>query len=150
MAFLPKEVFQTIIAATPLLSIDLVIQNTKGEYLVGLRTNRPAQNYWFVPGGRVQKNEKLDCAFKRLTRAELGLELGRESAEFMGVFEHLYDDSAFDETTSTHYVVLGYKLKLDIDLATLPNEQHNNYKWMSVDALLNSADVHLHTKWYVQ
>ena len=28
------------------------------------RTNRPAQGYWFVPGGRVQKDETLEAAFE--------------------------------------------------------------------------------------
>lgn len=149
MAFLPQNVFQTVIGATPLVSIDLVVQNSKGEYLLGYRTNRPAQNYWFVPGGRVQKNEKLEAAFKRLTLGELGEELAREDAEFMGVYEHLYEDSAFNENETTHYVVLGYQLTLDIDLTQLPQEQHNKYCWMTAETLLQRNDVHTHTKWYV-
>ena len=90
MAFLSESTFQTIIGATPLVSIDLIVKNAKGEVLLGYRTNRPAQGYWFVPGGRVQKNERLDNAFLRLTKAELGVAIQRASATFMGVFEHLF------------------------------------------------------------
>ena len=89
MAFLSESTFQTIIGATPLVSIDLIVKNTQGEVLLGYRTNRPAQGYWFVPGGRVQKNERLDKAFLRLTKAELGVSIPRSAATFMGVFEHL-------------------------------------------------------------
>ncbi|MGB0217555.1 MAG: GDP-mannose mannosyl hydrolase [Alteromonas oceani] len=149
MAFLSESTFQTIIGATPLVSIDLIVKNARGEVLLGYRTNRPAQGYWFVPGGRVQKNERLDKAFLRLTEAELGVAIERSAATFMGVFEHLYDDSAFDEAVSTHYVVLGYELELDISLDALPKEQHNQYGWMTPKELLNRDDVHVHTKWYV-
>lgn len=150
MTRLSQQVFQTVIEATPLISIDLILENANGDILLGLRTNRPAQGYWFVPGGRVLKNEKLDAAFLRLTEAELGLALQRSDASFLGVFEHLYDDSAFDESVSTHYVVLGYKLKLDIALEALPVEQHNDYAWVSKEDLLSRDDVHVHTKWYVE
>ena len=150
MAFLSESTFQTIIGATPLVSIDLIVKNTQGEVLLGYRTNRPAQGYWFVPGGRVQKNERLDKAFLRLTKAELGVSIPRSAATFMGVFEHLYDDSAFDEAVSTHYVVLGYELELDINLDELPKEQHNQYCWVASDALLSRDDVHVHTKWYLE
>jgi colanic acid biosynthesis protein WcaH len=51
--FLDDTTFKTVIASTPLISIDLVVKNTKGEYLLGYRNNRPAQGFWFVPGGRI-------------------------------------------------------------------------------------------------
>jgi colanic acid biosynthesis protein WcaH len=38
--FLDDTTFKTVIASTPLISIDLVIKNTKGEYLLGYRNNR--------------------------------------------------------------------------------------------------------------
>ena len=75
--WLDVTTFETVVASTPLISIDLLVQNEHGEYLLGLRNNRPAQGYWFVPGGRVLKNETLDGAFKRLTFEELGIELKR-------------------------------------------------------------------------
>lgn len=149
MSRLSESLFQTVINATPLVSIDLVIRNSSDEILLGFRTNRPAKGYWFVPGGRVQKNESLDNAFLRLTETELGVSIARDTAEFMGVYEHLYEDSAFDENVSTHYVVLGYALTLDLALDKLPKEQHNQYCWMSKDELLSREDVHKHTKWYL-
>lgn len=53
--WLDATTFETVIVYTPLVSIDLLVKNRKGEYLFGLRKNRPAQGYWFVPGGRLQK-----------------------------------------------------------------------------------------------
>ncbi|MEG3766085.1 GDP-mannose mannosyl hydrolase [Alteromonas sp. 14N.309.X.WAT.G.H12] len=150
MTFLSQQDFTTVIAGTPLVSIDLIVENSDGEVLLGYRTNRPAKDYWFVPGGRILKNEKMDDAFLRLTKTELGRQIPRSKGQFLGVFEHLYDDCVFDEGIATHYVVLGYKLILDIGLQALPQEQHNEYRWFSVAEMLASDTVHKHTKWYVQ
>ncbi len=111
--WLPDQVFKTVIQSTPLISIDLVVRNEKNEVLLGKRLNAPAKDYWFVPGGRIQKDESLDDAFKRLINEELGLNLNikRLETNFLGVYEHFYDDNVFDELTSTHYIVLGYEIR---------------------------------------
>jgi len=146
--YLDKQTFTTVIDSTPLISIDLVIENSQGQALLGLRNNKPAQGYWFVPGGRVLKNETLDDAFSRLCKDELGVEFTRQQAEFVGTFEHFYDDCVFNDSISTHYIVLGYKLSLDLDIENLPQLQHNQYQWFDVGAIALSDKVHLHTKWY--
>ncbi len=50
--WLDRDTFKTIIDTTPLVSIDLLLRNAQGQILVGKRVNRPAQGFWFVPGGR--------------------------------------------------------------------------------------------------
>ncbi|HCB8003312.1 TPA: GDP-sugar hydrolase WbdI, partial [Escherichia coli] len=52
--FITSDKFREIIKLVPLVSIDLLIENENGEYLFGLRNNRPAKNYFFVPGGRIR------------------------------------------------------------------------------------------------
>lgn len=64
--WLSDETFKSVIQHTPLISIDLIVRNEQGEVLLGKRVNAPAKGYWFVPGGRVRKNETLDDAFVRL------------------------------------------------------------------------------------
>lgn len=140
--------FQNIIQNTPLVSIDLIIKNAQNQVLLGRRNNRPAQGYWFVPGGRIRKNETLAQAFKRLTCAELNEEFLLDNACFLGVFEHLYPDSVFDSEISTHYIALGYQLIVDISFNTLPVDQHHKYQWLAINDLLNDAYVHEYTKAY--
>ena len=41
--FLRPEDFATVVRSTPLISIDLIVENDSGEFLLGKRTNRPAQ-----------------------------------------------------------------------------------------------------------
>ena len=147
--FLSDDTFKAVISATPLVSIDLVIENSEGQYLLGHRANRPAQGLWFVPGGRILKDESIADAFSRLTNVELGLSLIIDEAVFYGVYEHFYDDCAFGDERTTHYVVLAYKINLDISLNELPRIQHNDYKWFLKIELLNSEVVHEHSKWYL-
>ena len=145
---LALNTFKTIVASTPLISIDLVICNSKNQALLGLRNNRPAQGYWFVPGGRICKDETFDIAFQRLTIDELGINYNINDATFIGHYQHLYPDNFSDEKFSTHYVVLGYLIKKNFDLNKLPLEQHKNYQWWNIDELLNSSEVHDNTKAY--
>jgi colanic acid biosynthesis protein WcaH len=50
---------------------------------------------------------------------------------------------------TTHYVVLGYALTINIDLANLPQEQYKQYAWFTANDMLRREDVHRHSKWYV-
>ena len=150
MAYLDAETFRDVVAATPLVSIDLLVEDEQGQYLLGQRNNRPAQGCWFVPGGRIQKNERLDAAFQRLTQGELGGRFSRDQARFLGVYEHLYDDSVFGPAPNTHYVVLSYHLTVKRDLLALPLEQHSRYRWWRAAELLASDEVHPHSQVYVQ
>ncbi|WP_312485927.1 GDP-mannose mannosyl hydrolase [Stutzerimonas nitrititolerans] len=151
--WLDEDAFQGVVASTPLVSIDLVVQNKHGELLLGHRLNRPAQGFWFVPGGRIQKNETLDEAFRRLTSGELGSAFDRASARLLGVYEHFYTDSVFgtaEDGIDTHYVVLGYHLRLPIDHAlTLPSDQHSAYRWCSLNEVEASSEVHANSRAYL-
>ena len=146
--FLDKETFRTVVRFAPLVSIDLVVINSQGQVLLGQRTNRPAQGFWFVPGGRILKNEAMAAAFLRLSKAELGFASELGDAEFLGVYEHFYTDNFFGTDFSTHYVVLGYRLVHDLDLNSLPDAQHHSYRWFDVAELLASVQVHDNTKAY--
>jgi len=70
---LDNGTFKTIVATTPLVSIDLLVRDTEGNILLGKRVNRPAQGDWFVPGGRVLKDEPIEQAYTRLLKIELGM-----------------------------------------------------------------------------
>jgi colanic acid biosynthesis protein WcaH len=154
---LDDSTFKTVIDCTPLISIDLVVRNSHGKILLGERINRPAQGFWFVPGGRIFKGESLAVAFKRLTLNELGIEIDIIDASYLGLYEHFYDDSFYtdeskDMSISTHYVVSGFEVLLPLtehlSANNLPAEQHGAYQWFAEDVLIASKFVHVHSKWY--
>lgn len=128
----PQE-FLNVVKNTPLVSIDLVVCSPLRRILMGKRINRPASGYWFVPGGRIYKNESLPEAFRRISAAELGTARDLTDAELLGAFTHRYDDNfAGAPDTGTHYVVLAYQLNLETEQLPhhLPVEQHQGYRWV--------------------
>lgn len=149
--FLSKQRFSQVVESTPLVSIDLVIEDESGQVLLGERLNRPAQGFWFVPGGRILKDEKLEDAFFRLTSEELGRGFKLSQATLLGPYTHLYDDNVFGNEFTTHYVAIAYKLVVTRSELNLPMDvQHSRYCWCHKDELLTSDKVHIHTKWYFQ
>lgn len=145
--FLKKEVFGSIVENAPLISIDLVVKNRDGRILLGKRVNKPAKNCWFVPGGRIYKDEKIEDAFKRIMSDEIGIDFDISCAKFKGVYQHFYDDNVFNDSFSTHYIVLGFELVIDEELS-LNTVQHEKYKWFGVDEILTSFEVHSYVKDY--
>ena len=136
--------FKTIIDSAPLISIDILLKKD-GKVLLGKRINKPAQGYFFSTGGRVNKNETIDSAMARIAKNELNVEL-KYIPKFIGVFEHSYDDSIY-ENVSTHYVNLAYEYEVK-EIPDLPAEQHNEYQWFPIDELLESKQVHKYVKGY--
>lgn len=150
---LDADAFRQVVASTPLISIDLLVCDSDGRVLLGQRLNRPASGYWFVPGGRIYKNERLDAAFQRITLTELGTAFHRSQARLLDIYEHFYDDSVFGEpgeAPDTHYVVAGYRLDLPAGM-TLdpPRQQHDAYRWWNMDEMLASPAVHDNSKAYL-
>ncbi|HJW57649.1 MAG TPA: GDP-mannose mannosyl hydrolase [Burkholderiaceae bacterium] len=142
-----KDNFLRVIEATPFVSIDLIIRNADRQVLLGYRSNRPAQHCWFVPGGRIRKNERTQDALQRIAQAELGIPARR--GQLLGVFDHIYDDNYFGVAgIGTHYVVCAYQFEVGADTTFRQDEQHARLQWWSVEELLASREVHDNTKLY--
>ncbi|EFJ8097383.1 GDP-mannose mannosyl hydrolase [Escherichia coli] len=148
MSLLNDNLFSTIINHTPLVAIDLIIENEFKEILVGKRINRPARGFWFVPGGRIRKNESLIDAFSRVCQSEIDLAASINNAKFFGVYEHFYNDSFYGDEFSTHYVVLAYKILVDKNNIIPSFGQHDQYSWMNYSDLIKDDSVHDNTKAY--
>ena len=128
--WLKPEDFERVVRFTPLVSIDIIVRSKDGRVLLGRRRNEPARNSFFVPGGRITKDESLWAAFRRITVAELGVRMELDQARFVGVYEHIYKENFFEkEGFGTHYIVLAYELMLSDTPASLPTQQHEDYAW---------------------
>ena len=150
MTLLPLSVFSEVIKSTPLVSIDIVLRDSQKRYLLGLRNNPPAKGYWFVPGGRIFKNETISAAFTRICYSELGTMINISSASLIGIFDHFYSDSFVSESVSTHYVAIGYEIDVQDDFLPYLDRQHSDYKWFTRRELNESLCVHPNTKLYIQ
>lgn len=157
---LSPEQFSQACAALPLVSLDfcLLQPGTDGpKLLLGLRNNRPAQGWWFTPGGRIRKNEALAAASVRIALDELGLPPNvLHRAHLMGAWDHFYSDSAFDPATSTHYVNLPHWLAMsaaeaaELQLPQGVNQQHVRWQWLPLDLATQDETVHPYVRVYAQ
>ena len=141
---LDDQIFKTVVNSAPLISIDILIKKGN-KILLGKRINKPAQGYFFSTGGRINKNETIDNALARVALNELNIDL-KSTPGFIGVFEHFYDDSMY-ENVSTHYVNIAYEYEME-EAPDLPTEQHSEYKWFTINELLESKQVHKYVKDY--
>lgn len=138
-------------ALTQVVSIDLLVRDTSGKYLVGLRKNPPAQDTLFVPGGRVFKEEPLVCARDRIISAELGCQPEALDPEFKGIYEHYYtnENPGGGEGIDTHYVSLAFTVGLpgEIDAQQFA-KQHADVHWLTPEDIRSSKAVHFYTKYF--
>ncbi len=144
--------FVELLRVAPLVAIDLLVRDAQGKVLLGRRRNRPAQGYWFVPGGRIRKGERLDDAFERITAAELGFAVARTRASVQGVVEHHYDDNvAGAPGVSTHYVVIPHEFVLPSREPRIAgDDQHAEMRWFGVEELLGDPTVHRYSQAYFE
>jgi len=141
---LNNRTFKTVINSAPLISIDLLVKKDN-KFLVGRRINKPAKDYLFSIGGRVYKNETINIAMKRIAENELNIKVEFKT-RFLGVFEHFYDDGIYQDV-STHYVNLAYEVEVH-EALNLPTLQHNEYRWLTIEEILKSKQVHNYVKNY--
>jgi colanic acid biosynthesis protein WcaH len=147
--WMSPEEFANVVRLTPLVAIDLIVRTPEDRVLVGRRINEPAKGLLFVPGSRISKNETRTAAFARITREELGVPVAIEQARFIGVYEHLYPTNRFERPGfGTHYITLAYELRMSLDPAKLPADQHGEYLWLTPEEIGRSPEVHDNTKAY--
>lgn len=146
--FLRQEDFVTVVRFISFVFFDFIVENSRGEFLFGKRINRSAQGYWFVSGGRVQKDETLEVVFERLTMAELGLRLSIIVGQFYGVWQYFYDDNFFGTDFIIYYVVFGFRFRVSEEELLLSDEQYDDYRWLTSDALFVSDNVYVNSRVY--
>jgi colanic acid biosynthesis protein WcaH len=149
---LSQEDFLAVVRKAPLVSIDLLIKDQHGRYLLGKRVNNPARDFYFVPGGRIHKNQAQKEAFETIAKVELGREIPFEAAALQGIYDHFYETNAAGmKDVGTHYIVLAYGVTLtDINLSDLPLNQHSEWIWATPREITERDDVHGNTKLFFQ
>jgi len=151
MNLLAPEIYNIIVENMPIMAIDLVVVDGE-SMLLGNRINKPAQGFFFVPGGRIFKSESFVEALKRVSYNELGVELTMNQCDFLGLFEHFFNDGPINEDISSHYIVLAFKIDmglLKINKKQFEN-QHSEMIAMDIDEVTSHDNVHKYTKMYAQ
>lgn len=147
----PVDVFHYITQHSPLISVDLLIRryvDGEAQYLVGLRTNNPAQGALFVPGSRIWKDEPVKEAVRRALHVECGLQAS--SVVALGLYEHWYPNNFCDDLTSTQYFSIAHLVDISGDMIPRPDHQHRDFHWLTKQQILDHNNIHPYVKYFFQ
>ena len=144
---LDSATFKTVVESAPLVSIDLCFV-CSGHLLMGLRQNEPLKGQWFTPGGRLLKNERWRDGLVRIAKTELGLTVNTDDFELMGVWNHFYDNSAINDSISTHYVNLPHVCYLESRPELSLDSQHESVRWFDIPSLVKDTGQQIYMREY--
>ncbi len=110
----------------PVVCIDCLVMNERGEYLLVKRKNEPLKGEYWVPGGRVLKDERLVDAVHRKMRQEIGVEV--EIIKSAGFFEEFFEKSREDTEGGVHLISMLFVVKpLSYDIRL--DDQSGEWGW---------------------
>ena len=90
---IPSEQYSQIIEVLPILCVDVIVMNTRGEYLLIRRANQPMKGQWWVIGGRLLKGETLEQAVISKVLEETSLQV--EAVHPIGYYEAVSQENPF-------------------------------------------------------
>jgi len=126
MSLIPAKDYKMFMKHMPIVCIDGVVVNENGEYLLVKRKNEPLKGKYWIPGGRLLKNEKLEDAIKRKMNQELGVDVKVE--KLLGFFEIVFDKTSFNISRGFHAISFVFLLRLLKHPIKLDN-QSSDWKW---------------------
>lgn len=69
---LPIDVFYFVSQLTPLINVDLLVKNKKGQTLLTWRDDQFYGPAWHIPGGIIRFKEKIEDRIEKVAHIELG------------------------------------------------------------------------------
>lgn len=103
---LPEDVFRFVSRVTPLINVDLLIQDDRSRTLLTWRDDEFFGPGWHVPGGIIRYKETAAERVRACARAELGADVSSEPAPLLV----LEDIGGHD--TRGHHISLLFRCRL--------------------------------------
>lgn len=124
---IPEKIYKEIHRSLPIACVDIVITNGK-EFLLMKRRNQPQKGTWWLPGGRVLKNELLEDAVTRFLKKEIGLT--GKTDNFLG-FQELFFSPGYFPNINAHTIGFVFKVKISPNSRISFDKQHSEARWFS-------------------
>lgn len=125
---LSKPIFLFISQLTPIVNVDLLIKNTKGQTLLTWRCDEYYGPGWHVPGGVIRFKELASERIKAVAKAELGTEVTAQCDPIC-----VHEVMAPHRDLRGHFISLLYKCELngalDESKAAISDGLFNNGDW---------------------
>ena len=136
MTFVHQSLYKEMLESIPICCVDIFILH-QGKVLLVQRTNKPAQNEWWPPGGRVLKGESLEEAAQRKVFEEVGLSIVIEKQ--IGAYTTIFPDGPFEDLqTGVHTINVCFLAHLkDANAQVSIDTTSETFDWKLL------SDVHL-------
>jgi len=115
---LPIDVFYFVSQLTPLINVDLLIKNKKGQVLLTWREDKFYGPAWHIPGGIIRFKERIEDRIEKVAQLELGASVlfSPEPIHIRGLINKERD-------VRGHFISMLYLCELNSDL-----DEKNAYK----------------------
>lgn len=134
---LPFIVYKLVFYYSPVIAIDLIILDQYNNILLGKRMKKPAQGFYYVPGGRLRKLENIDFAILRILKIETNIE------NFIHYYFLHHYEQFFSSKIKRHYITLTHVVRIDPSKNNIrPDSQHDELKWFNLFQIEDSPMVH--------
>jgi ADP-ribose pyrophosphatase YjhB (NUDIX family) len=128
---LPDKLFYFISKLTPLVNVDLLIQNDTKQTLLAWREDPIAGNGWHIPGGIIRFKETFSERIIKVAE----LEIGENNIEFENKPLEINEVIRKTGNTRGHFISMLYRCKLSknfkIDNKNLYEHDPGYLKWHS-------------------
>jgi len=125
---IPSETYKIIQENVPIVCIDGIVKNDFGEYLLVKRLNEPLKDEYWIPGGRLLKNESLEQAIIRKMQEELGITV--EIVGLIGFFEDFYPEAQVNVRYGLHVISFVFLLSSKNTKDIILDNQSSNFIWL--------------------
>lgn len=108
---LGEELFLFVSSLVPIVNVDLLVYNSKGQFLLTKRNDPHCGIGWHVPGGCIRFKETLDTRIRKVAKSELGLVDFTYEKNPIKVFEIFSTEERYidNQDERAHFITIVYK-----------------------------------------
>lgn len=108
---LGEELFLLVSSLVPIVNVDLLVYNNKGQFLLTWRNDPHCGCGWHIPGGCIRFKETCEERIRKVAQEELGISDIKFDKEPIKVFEIISREHRDIENQNerAHFITLVYK-----------------------------------------
>lgn len=132
---LGEELFLAVSSLVPIVNVDVLVYNSKGQFLLSKRNDPHCGRGWHVPGGCVRFKETCEERVRKVALRELGIQevaVGKEPAKVFEIIENSHRPIA-NQNERAHFITLLYICRVSddyqIDNGNLNEEDAGYVRW---------------------
>lgn len=132
---LGDELFLTISSLVPIINVDLLVYNDKGQFLLTKRNDPHCGKGWHIPGGCIRFKETCEERIRMVAQKELGinqLSIEKEPIKVFEIIERKHRPIE-NQNERAHFITLVCKCHIDesyiINNGNLTAEDAGYIKW---------------------